>query len=540
MPGKIFINYRRDDAIAAAGRLHDRLAQAFGRKNLFMDVDHIPAGVDFIGYLEAQVASCEVFLAVMGPNWIDARDDAGRRRIENPEDFVTIEIAAALARDIRVIPVLIDGARIPKADELPDALKPLVRRNAVEVRNAQFGRDAEVLVEKVREALKGDMSGPIRWPVAAASGAALLLAGWVGLYQMGVPVWMPWTSGTVQQGTGAADKARTDAEAKREADAAAARKKTADDAKAAAKRADDVAAEKRIADADAAAARKKVEDDAYAARRDPALSVTPGSGQSFRDRLANGQPCPMCPEMVVAPSGSFTMGSPVSEPEREWWQKGTESPQLKVTISRPFAVGKFAVTFDEWDTCVADGGCNGYRPGDQSWGRGKRPVINVNWDDATAYAAWLSRKTGKTYRLLSEAEREYAARAGTTTPFWWGSSITPTQANYDGNYSYAGGGSKGEYRQRTVPVDTFEANPWGLYQVHGNVWEWTEDCWNDSHNGNPGNGSARTTGECSRRVVRGGSWSNYPLDLRAAIRLRSPSVLRFSFLGFRLARTLNP
>src|SRR5947207_1991155 len=149
MSGKIFINYRRDDSFGTAGRLYDRLAQAFGRDNLFMDVDHIPAGVDFIDYLNSQVAACDVFLAVIGPNWLDAKDDSGRRRFDNPDDFVTIEIAAALARNIRVIPVLVDGARTPKADKLPDSVKPLVRRNAVEVRNTQFGRDAEALANKV-------------------------------------------------------------------------------------------------------------------------------------------------------------------------------------------------------------------------------------------------------------------------------------------------------------------------------------------------------------------------------------------------------
>ena len=146
----------------------------------------------------------------------------------------------------------------------------------------------------------------------------------------------------------------------------------------------------------------------------------------------------------------------------------------------------------------------------------------------------------KTYRLLSEAEREYVTRAGTMTPFWWGVSITPAQANYDGNSTYAGGGSKGEYRQRTVPVDSFDANRWGLHNVHGNVWEWTEDCWNDTNSGNPGNGSARTAGDCGNRVVRGGSWSYFPRSLRAAYRYRLATVSRGVNLGFRLARTLNP
>jgi formylglycine-generating enzyme required for sulfatase activity len=246
--------------------------------------------------------------------------------------------------------------------------------------------------------------------------------------------------------------------------------------------------------------------------------------------------CPVCPEMVIVSAGTITMGSPVNEPQR-----GGDEAQVRVTISAPFAVGKYAVTFDEWDACVTEGGCNGYKPGDQGWGRGKHPVINVNWDDSKAYAAWLSSKTGHTYRLLSEAEREYVTRAGTATPFWWGSSITPGQANYNGGADpYKGGGSKGEYRGRRVPVGSFEPNPWGLYNVHGNIWEWTEDCWNESNTGNPGDGRARTTGTCAQRVVRGGSWLVNPQLLRSALRNGPSAVVRNYYHGFRLARTLHP
>jgi formylglycine-generating enzyme required for sulfatase activity len=250
---------------------------------------------------------------------------------------------------------------------------------------------------------------------------------------------------------------------------------------------------------------------------------------AFRD-------CPDCPEIVVVAAGSFTMGSPPSEPERS-----NNETQVRVSIVAPFAVGRYAVTFDEWDACVSDGGCNGHRPSDQGWGRGKHPVVNVNWDDAKAYAAWLSQKTGKTYRLLSEAEREYVTRANTAMPFWWGLSITPKQANYDGSAEpYKGGGSNGEYRKRTVSVDSFEPNAWGLYSVHGNVWEWTEDCWNELNNGNPGDGRARTTGDCASRVIRGGSWFSAPQNLRSANRARIIAEVRLNHLGFRLARTLSP
>jgi formylglycine-generating enzyme required for sulfatase activity len=250
-------------------------------------------------------------------------------------------------------------------------------------------------------------------------------------------------------------------------------------------------------------------------------------GDNFRE-------CDNCPEMVVIPAGSFVMGSPASERNRL-----SSETQLRVSIAAPFAVDKYAVTFDEWDTCVADGGCNGYTPADQGWGRGRRPVINVNWHDAKAYAAWVSRKTGKAYRLLSEAEREYVTRASTTTSYYWGSSIRTSQANYNGAVRADEGGSRDGNRRQTMVVDSFEPNAWGLYQVHGNVWEWTEDCWHDSNDGNPADGSARTTGECGRRVVRGGSWDSHPQSLRSASRGGITAVIQSFDVGFRLARTLN-
>jgi formylglycine-generating enzyme required for sulfatase activity len=244
--------------------------------------------------------------------------------------------------------------------------------------------------------------------------------------------------------------------------------------------------------------------------------------------------CDVCPDMVVVPTGSFMMGSPPNELQRN----KDEDPQHQVTFAQAFAVGKFSVTFDEWDACVWDGGCNGYRPADERWGRGQQPVINVSWDDAKSYVAWLSRKTGKTYRLLSEAEREYVTRAGTSTAFWSGSTISTEQANYDGNGSY-GYGSKGQYRNRAVSVDSFRANPWGLYQVHGNVREWTEDCWNNNYNGAPTDGSPWTLGDCARRVLRGGSWVDYPANVRSALRNYAPvSSGRSAAVGFRVARTL--
>jgi TIR domain len=224
MPNQIFINYRREDSIEVTGRLHDRLAQTFGHKNIFVDVEDIPAGVDFVKYLSDQVAASRVFLVVIGPRWLEAKDESDRRRLDNSDDLVTIEIATALARNIRVIPVLVDGARMPKAGELPDPLKALARRQAVDVCQRQFGRDAEALVEKMREALNGE-SGSLRpWRGTAVAGAvalalALFLGGWVGFNQGGILASVPQT---VQLDTRDADnaKAAAEAEATRESEEA--------------------------------------------------------------------------------------------------------------------------------------------------------------------------------------------------------------------------------------------------------------------------------------------------------------------------------
>src|SRR5262245_35624774 len=226
MVARIFINYRREDSTATAGRVHDRLGQSFGRKTLFMDVDHIPPGVDFVTHLNNQVAACDVFIAIMGPNWLDARNEKGDRRLDAPDDFVAIEIAAALARDIRVIPVLVDGARMPNVSDLPKSLKPLVRRQAIDLRHTHFGRDAEALVEKISEAF-GDKPVTVgRWRAAAGVVVALLLLGWIGLFATGLPLSLPWT---VQQDTReqaekerlAAAKAEEERKAKAEAEARA-------------------------------------------------------------------------------------------------------------------------------------------------------------------------------------------------------------------------------------------------------------------------------------------------------------------------------
>lgn len=229
--------------------------------------------------------------------------------------------------------------------------------------------------------------------------------------------------------------------------------------------------------------------------------------------------------MVSIPAGSFEMGSNSYDSER---------PVHSVSVPA-FEMGKTEVTFDQWDACVANGGCDHF-PKDEGWGRGNRPVINVSWDDAQQFIAWLNKSTGKRYRLPSEAEWEYAARAGTSSKFSTGDCLSTSQANYDGNHPLDGC-PKGEYRKQTVAVGSFAANAFGLHDMHGNVWEWTQDCWNDSYSGAPTDGSARTNGTCSRRVIRGGSWFNYADHARSAKRYNYSTDNRNGYQGFRLSRS---
>lgn len=242
------------------------------------------------------------------------------------------------------------------------------------------------------------------------------------------------------------------------------------------------------------------------------------------------------PEMLEIKAGSFLMGSPKDEKERG----EDEGPQHNVTISESFLMGVHEVTFDEYDVFAFlvndDGGCSdGHdlkRPTDFGWGRGKRPVIDVSWEDARCYAEWLARKTDKDYRLPTEAEWEYACRADTSTPFSFGENITPEQVNYDGNYPYANG-AKGLYRQQTVPVKSLPPNPWGLYEMHGNVWEWCAD-WYGPYSRAPQTDPVGPV-QGSYRVLRGGSWLNFGRDARSASRGRYGPAYRNDDVGFRLA-----
>jgi formylglycine-generating enzyme required for sulfatase activity len=261
------------------------------------------------------------------------------------------------------------------------------------------------------------------------------------------------------------------------------------------------------------------------AARDQALSP----GDSFKECARD------CPEMLVVPAGSFVMGAPPTDSGMQRYE--SEIPQHPVTIAKAFAVAKYELTFADWDACIAGGGCKGYRPNDFGMGRGQKPVIAINWDDAREYVSWLSQVTGKTYRLLSEAEYEYAARAGTSTAYPWGDAVTldgSAMANCDGC------GSQWDNRQ-TAPVGSFPPNKFGLYDMVGNVWSWTDDCYREPFNykGAPTDGSAWIQGgTCQQRTAHGSSWNFSPVILHAANRFWHSTLFRSYYLGLRVARSL--
>lgn len=291
------------------------------------------------------------------------------------------------------------------------------------------------------------------------------------------------------------------------------------------------------------------------------LARLPAAGQEAGEVI---QDCEACPSVIVVPAGTFLMGSPEAETERSGeGGAGSERPQHEVTFAAPFAVGRYEVTFAEWDACVEAGGCGGYRPSDEGWGRGRRPVINVSWLDAQAYVEWLSGHTEEPYRLLSESEWEYVVRAGSETRWYWGDGPSSDQCRHangrDLDADEALPPSPNPYVRatecrdgyvHTAPAGTYEANGFGVYDLSGNVFEWTEDCFQrkprelpsaqfNAYDGAPGDGSAWTDGLCEARIWRGGSWGSTQPNLRSAARFPAESVTRQSNAGFRVARDLR-
>ena len=241
--------------------------------------------------------------------------------------------------------------------------------------------------------------------------------------------------------------------------------------------------------------------------------------------------CEVCPEMVVVPKGLYIMGL---------GGKNRHGPPLRVVVSKPFAIGRYEVKFNEWFACVSDGACL-HRPNDHNWGSIGRPVINITWPQTKNFTRWLSKKTGHKYRLPSEAEWEYVARAGTTTQYWWGDLTEYNMANCRDCESRkcCSTADHSCCSTSTKPVGSFPANPFGLFDTAGNVFEWTEDCWHPSHKGRPKISIPRKDGDCTNRVIRGGSFYYFSKVARSYYRAKNPPDVKSYWLGFRVLRELR-
>ncbi len=542
MAGKIFVNYRREDAQDAAARVHKELVPAFGAKTLFMDVDNLLAGKRFDKELDKALAACDVFLAIIGPRWLaifEERQAAGKR------DFVREEIAAALKREIPVIPVLVNGAQLPDEGALPGDVSDLVKHQQHEIRFASFGRDMGPLVGAIRTLRReAGGGGGVPWRGIAA-GMVVLGAVVVGLaiwHFAPVPILGPKAEPAATTVPSRPDQTTIIAMAERRV---AAENEAA--------RAD---ADRKVAQNEAEA--KAVGDNPFLAAR---AKVQSKPGTVFVDDSCPGG----CPEMVALPQGKYLRGSPDGETGRS----ADEGPQKTVTIGYDLAVGRYEVTRDQFEAFVT---ATNYKVADQCYVRtgtefklqagsfrkpgfdqdGTHPAVCISWDDAKAYATWLAKVTGKQYRLLTEAEWEYAAR-GVTEPtlqprYPWGNVVEKLCANGNGADQTA----KSKFKDWsdvadckdgfvfTAPIGSFQPNAFGLYDTLGNAWEWVQDCYPGSYNDAPVDGSAvKDSSTFCLGSARGGSWYDRPFNLRPASRYGFAIGNRLNYLGFRLAKSLS-
>ncbi len=497
-----------------AGRVFDALSRRFGRARVFKDVDSLRPGADFGAHIQSLLPKCRVVLILIGPGWLDARDQQGRRRLDDPNDWVRIEVETALASPgLDVVPVLVNGARMPAAEELPAGLASLARRHAAVIRrDPDFHDDVARLIAALRGSVVAsprvarDASAQTAVetdsPKAHTRVVALLAAiATVTVVGIGALLW-PRPDGastevaavTHPESVNASEGNEKASETRPSVPSAAT--------------VQEVAPNRRSLGATPGGAERSQE-------------PPPAAARSLRGEFDDCGGVGWCPTMVVVPAGRFQMGSPVNEAGRN----DDEGPQRIVAIAQ-FAASKFEVTFEQWNACTQRGGCAvNPNPRDEQWGRGSRPVINVSWTDAQAYVTWLSQETRQQYRLLTEAEWEYAARAGTTSAYSTGVAILATQANFGG--------------RRTQPVGAYAPNAFGLYDMHGNVWEWTQDCYAESYAGLPSNATAHESGRCLTRVGRGGSGTNAATLLRSALRRGLAPGGRSGNFGFRVARNVE-
>jgi formylglycine-generating enzyme required for sulfatase activity len=616
--GKIFISYRREDAPGDARGICDRLGRSFGEANVFMDVNRLLAGQRFDRELDKALSKCDVLIAVIGSRWMEFLSDYAQ---SGKRDYVRDEIAAALKRDIIVIPVMIGREAhlppLPPAENLPENIRELVLYQKHNIAHETFGRDVADLIAAIKAVLGSRRRGPRPSQTIAVTGAcALVLTGallgyWMDIIpriRSSIPQSSTGTNDTTlsiasdesARKTAANEAARRAAEeVQRQAEADAKAAKEAAELKAAA----DAAAKKKAAVERAKATEKpalqaKIEEAARVAgvvietseigketKGDGPHVSTACAGSSTRveamsSRIARTlsqaeecglepkdlfRECQNCPDMVVVPAGEVLMGSSRADIDNGL-AAANEGPQHKVVIKQPLAIGRFEVTRDQFAEFVNG---SGYKPGDHCFTfeqnipqdranrsflnpgyvqEGNHPAVCVSWADAKAYVAWLSQTTGKSYRLLSEAEFEYAARAGSKSRFGPGNDPdeickfangadqAAKNAGLPGDIPYM---SCSDGYPFTAPVGSLAPNAFGLYDLIGNVWEWTEDCYYRDYATARADSAAHLNATCSTRAVRGGDWFSTEASLRPAVRAEANADARHDDIGFRVARALG-
>ncbi len=527
--GRIFISYRRADSAGYAGRIYDRLTAHFGEDTVFMDVDTIEAGLDFVKVLQDAVQSCDVLVALIGRNWLDIKDETGKRRLDNPEDFVRVEIAAALSRDIRVIPVLVDGAPMPRSTELPDNLKPLARRNALQVDHQSFNVDAHRLIAQLELALK---AAEEKKKQEAAEKAAHEKE----------------------------ERARLAAEEKKRAESRERAALEERERRAAEERA---RKEKEVPVGQASSLTRSWLPYGIAGGVILAIAILFGIGALIRYAYAPTSPTTLTKSpppnpsvgstwiqtidgmtMVYVPAGEFQMGNTVEDAladcekvgnicQLDWFKE--EEPPHTVYLNA-FWIDQTEVTNAMYARCVEAGECNppsstkSYTR-DNYYGNPEfndYPVIYVSWNDAQTYCKWADR------RLPTEAEWEKAAswdenkQAKTVYP--WGDSIDCSQANYSDMDGCVGD---------TTAVESYKSgqSPYSAYDMAGNVWEWVLDWYDESYYSISPSSNPMGPNTGRDRMMRGGSWAYVYYFARSAERYAlNPSSSEF-FIGFRCARS---
>jgi len=589
---RFFLSYRREDCQAQADLLRAagarRLRAADG--DVWVEPNPDLRGQDLAVDVRLRLLDCDALLALIGPAWSDPADPlTGASCLSGRHDPVHCAIATALRVGVPVIPILIDGSALPAPSAIPTDLQALRHRRAATLHTRRFKADARRLFNTLTPQKLGRtrLGGYGRRNSEQASWASRLVA----LLLIGSA-----TSGATLVVSGSFPDARD-----KHASAEAATSSFSPEhgtlilpaSKGVASPLNNPPVHPAIDEVYTVApgdtlTLNSVSNGTGEPRRitfiddrpvrvgevvqlrlggrltigDPALAFTAGAavgneaftyttladdGQTTRvsvtiliagnqKQIDPGAPdffrdCASCPDMVVIPPGTFLMGSPRDEIGRY----DDEGPQRRVRI-KGFAAGVYEVTWTEYEVCVHANACPA--PVDDGFGKGLTPVTNISWFDAKAYVRWLSRESGKHYRLLSEAEWEYAARAGSQTPFSFGQVISDSDANFDATTVY-GDGQAGRRRATTLPVGAFSPNAFGLFDMHGNVLEWVEDCYAESYAmGQPTNGDAFSPATCAYQIARGGSWANDPSLLRSALRAGDPATARMKNLGVRVARDL--